>query len=67
MAEPSKTNRLTLVEAAALLGMTQDSVRRRILQGHLEGGQELGRWWYVTQESVDRYLTEQQATAAESA
>ncbi len=64
MAEPSKTDRLTLVEAAALLGMTQDSVRRRILQGHLEGGQELGRYWYVTQESVDRYLTEQQAAAA---
>ncbi len=67
MAEPSKTDRLTLVEAAALLGMTQDSVRRRVLQGHLEGGQELGRWWYVTRESVDRYLAAQQATAAESA
>ena len=66
MAEPSKTDHLTLIEAAALLGLTQDSVRRRILQGHLEGGQELGRWWYVTQESVTRYL-EQQATAAESA
>ena len=64
MAEPSKTDRLTLVEAAALLGMTQDSVRRRILQGHLEGGQELGRWWYVTRESVDHYLAEQQAPAA---
>ena len=67
MAEPSKTDRLTLIEAAHLLGLTQDSVRRRILQGHLEGGQELGRWWYVTQESVNRYLAEQQATAAESA
>ncbi len=67
MAEPSKTDRLTLIEAAALLELTQDSVRRRILQGHLKGGQELGRWWYVTKESVDRYLAEQQATAAESA
>ena len=64
MAEPSKTDRLTLVEAAALLGMTQDSVRRRILQGHLAGGQELGRWWYVTRESVDRYLAQQQEAAA---
>ena len=64
MAEPSKTDRLTLVEAAALLGMTQDSVRRRILQGHLEGGQELGRWWYVTRKSVKRYLAQQQAAAA---
>ncbi len=65
--EPSKTDRLTLVEAAARLEMTQDSVRRRILQGYLDGGQVLGRWWYVTRESVDRYLAEQQATAAESA
>ena len=63
MADSSKTDRLTLVEAAARLEMTQDSVRRRILQGHLEGGQELGRWWYVTQESVTRYLAQQQATA----
>ena len=64
MAEPGKTDRLTLIEAAQLLGLTQDSVRRRILQGHLKGGQELGRWWYVTRESVDRYLTEQQAAAS---
>lgn len=64
MVEPSKTDRLTLIEAAQLLGMTQDSVRRRILQGHLEGGQELGRWWYVSRESVDRYLAQQKAAAA---
>ena len=64
MAEPGKTDRLTLIEAAQLLGLTQDSVQRRILQGHLKGGQELGRWWYVTRESVDRYLTEQQAAAS---
>ena len=63
MAEPSKTDRLTLVEAAALLEMTQDSVRRRILQGHLEGGQELGRWWYVTRQSVQQYLADRKAEA----
>lgn len=61
MAEPSKTDRLTLVEAAALLGMTQDSVRRRILQGHLDGGQEMGRWWYVTRESVQQYIADRKA------
>ncbi len=64
MAESSKTDRLTLVEAAALLEMTQDSVRRRILLGQLEGGQELGRWWYVTRQSVERYIIKQQAAAA---
>ena len=61
MAEPSKTDRLTLIEAAALLGMTQDSVRRRILQGHLDGGQEMGRWWYVTRESVQQYIADRKA------
>lgn len=64
MAEPSKTDRLTLVEAAALLGMTQDSVRRRVLQGHLTGGQELGRWWYVSRKSVQRYLAKESAAEA---
>ena len=56
--------RLTLVEAAALLEMTQDSVRRRVLLGHLQGGQELGRWWYVTRKSVERYIIDQQTSAA---
>ena len=68
MPEPSKqSDRLTLNDAAARLGMTEGQVRRRVLQGRLDGGQELGRWWYVTLESVDRYLAEQRSTAAESA
>ncbi len=61
MAEPSQTDRPTLIEAAALLWMTQDSVRRRILQRHLDGGQEMGRWWYVTRESVQQYIADRKA------
>ena len=65
MAEPSKqSDRLTLIGAGTKLGMTEGQVRRLVLKGQLVGGQELGRWWYVSLESVDRYLAEQQTTAA---
>ena len=65
MTQTSKeADRLTLNEAAARLSMTEAQVRRRVLQGRLVGGQALGRWWYVTSESVDRYLAAKPAEEA---
>ena len=60
--------RIPLQEACLRLGMSRDQVMPRIQKGELEGGQDSfsGRW-YVTQESITRYLAEQQTTAAESA
>ena len=59
-------NRVPVQEAAITLGLSRESVMRRLATGELEGGRDrLSARWYVTQESVTRYL-EQQTTAAES-
>ena len=59
-------NRVPVQEAAITLGLSRESVMRRLGSGELEGGRDrLSARWYVTQESVTRYL-EQQTTAAES-
>ena len=59
-------NRVPVQEAAIKLGLSRESVMRRLGSGELEGGRDrLSARWYVTQESVTRYL-EQQTTAAES-
>ena len=59
-------NRVPVQEAAIKLGLSRESVMRRLATGELEGGRDrLSARWYVTQESVTRYL-EQQTTAAES-
>lgn len=61
-------NRVPVQEAAITLGLSRESVMRRLATGGLEGAKDrLSGRWYVTQESVTRYLAEQQATAAESA
>ena len=59
--------RIPLQEACLRLQMSREQVMPRIQKGELEGGQDSfsGRW-YVTQESITRYI-EQQTTAAESA
>ena len=59
-------NRVPVQEAAITLGLSRESVMRRLATGELEGAKDrLSGRWYVTQESVTRYL-EQQTTAAES-
>ena len=60
-------NRIPVQEAAITLGLSRESVMRRLATGELEGAKDrLSGRWYVTRESVDRYIAEQ-ATAAESA
>ena len=60
-------NRVPVQEAAIKLGLSRESVMRRLGSGELEGGRDrLSGRWYVTQESVTAYLAEQ-TTAAESA
>ena len=57
--------RIPLQEACQRLRMSREQLIPRIQKGELEGGQDLGRW-FVTLESIDRYIAEQQATAAGS-
>ncbi len=65
MADPgNRTETLAITDAALRLGVSREAAIRMVQRGLLEGGQELGRWWYVTRESVDRYLADQQAAAA---
>ncbi len=57
-------NRVALQKAAITLGMSRESVLRRLGSGDLDGGQDsLSGRWYVTQDSLDRYLVERQAAA----
>lgn len=51
-------DRLTLQEACQRLEMSRDQVILRIQKKDLVGGQELGRWWWVTNASVEQYRTE---------
>ncbi len=58
-------NRVPVQEAAIKLGLSRESVMRRLSAGDLDGDKDrLSGRWYVTQESLDRYLSEQQARAA---
>ena len=57
-------NRVPVQEAAITLGLSRESVMRRLATGGLEGAKDrLSGRWYVTQESIDRYLVEHQITA----
>ena len=58
-------NRVPVQEAAITLGLSRESVMRRLATGELDGAKDrLSGRWYVTRESVDRYLAQQQAAAA---
>ncbi|KKL51817.1 hypothetical protein LCGC14_2291660 [marine sediment metagenome] len=58
-------NRIPVQEAAIQLGLSRESVMRRLATGELEGGKDgLSGRWYVTRESVERYLAKQQQAAA---
>jgi len=48
---------LTLTEAAALLGVTPDTLRQQIHNGALKA-RKVGRDWTVTEREVDRYRRE---------
>jgi len=47
---------MTLIEAAAMLGVTPDNLRGAIARGSLKAT-KVGRDWHVTDREVDRYRT----------
>ena len=57
-------DRVTLIQAAIRLGMSHESVKRRIWTGQIAGGQSLGRYWWVSKRSLERYLADNPKTAA---
>jgi excisionase family DNA binding protein len=48
---------MTLVEAAALLGVTAATLRQQIARGRLRAKKQ-GRDWFVTPREVERYRRE---------
>ena len=48
---------MTLIEAAAGLGVAPDTLRQQIANGKLRA-RKIGRDWHVTPKEVDRYLRE---------
>lgn len=48
---------MTLVEAAALLGVTADTLRQQVGKGVLRA-RKIGRDWQVSPREVERYRTE---------
>ena len=59
--------RIPLQEACQRLRMSREQVMPRLQRGELDGGKDSfsGRWW-VTLESIERYLAEE-STAADAA
>ncbi|KKN39156.1 hypothetical protein LCGC14_0746260 [marine sediment metagenome] len=55
--------RIPAARVARILGVSRDTAIRMIQRGDLKGDQTLTRWW-ATQQSVDRYLAQQQEAAA---
>jgi excisionase family DNA binding protein len=53
---------LTLAEAAALLNLSPDTLRRQAQRGKLRG-QKYGKTWVVSQREVDRYARENRKLA----
>ena len=61
-------NRVPVQEAAIKLGLSRESVMRRLATGELDGGKDgLSGRWYATLESIERYLANQQDPAADPA
>ncbi len=58
----NQSERIPLPEACSRLQMTREQVIPRIQKGELEGGQDLGRW-FVTPESIKRYLAAESEAA----
>jgi excisionase family DNA binding protein len=48
---------MTLIEAAAIIGVTPDTLRQQIANGKLRAS-KLGRDWWVTRREVERYGAE---------
>lgn len=48
---------MTLIEAAASLGVTAATLRQQIAKGRLRA-RKVGRDWHVTAREVERYRTE---------
>jgi excisionase family DNA binding protein len=54
---PDLANYLTTQEAAQQLQFHIEHVRRMLREGDLDG-KKIGYMWFVTKESIDRYLKE---------
>ena len=48
---------MTLIEAAAILGVTAATLRQQIANGKLRA-RKVGRDWHVTRREVERYRAE---------
>lgn len=55
--ERARSSRMTLIEAAARLGVTPDTLRQQVANGKLRAVKR-GRDWYVTAREVERYRRE---------
>lgn len=53
---------MTLIEAAAELGVRSDTLRRQVALGKLRAT-KVGRDWHVTPAEVERYRTNHQRAA----
>lgn len=53
---------MTLTEAAAILGVTPDTLRQQIANGKLKA-RKAGRDWHVTPKEVERYAKEHRRSA----
>ena len=54
---------MTLNEAAAILGVTPDTLRQQLANGKLRG-RKIGPIWTVTRREVERYRRESRRTNA---
>jgi excisionase family DNA binding protein len=61
LAHQAKGPFMTLVEAAALLGVTAATLRQQIANGKLRAVKR-GRDWWVTRREVDRYQRDNRRT-----
>jgi hypothetical protein len=56
-------DRIQLQDAAVKLGISRDSVMRRLSKGELDGGKDqLSGLWFVTQASIDVYIALSEAS-----
>ena len=56
-----ESEQISLSEACRRLRMSRERVILRINNGELIGGQTMGRWWFVTVGSIERYLADQES------
>jgi len=58
------TKNIALIEAALRIGRSYNATQRLVLTGELAGGRNERRQWFVTGESVERFIAEEKASKA---